>query len=60
MKKYKSFEEFLEEMCEDEGGYEGVLDDDYSDAFDRWLDGKDVGDMLVYGETLVDLMKKNE
>lgn len=51
--KIKDFEDFLAEQCEKEGGFEGVLDDDYEDAFERWLEEKEVGDMIDYGNQSV-------
>lgn len=49
----KTFEDYLKEQCEKEGGYEGVLDDDYEDAFERWLEDKDVAIMIDYGNSAV-------
>lgn len=46
----KTFEDYLQEQCEKEGGYEGVLDDDYEDAYERWLEPKEAGDIIQYAE----------
>lgn len=51
--KAKTFEDYLQEQCHEDGGYDGVLDDDYEDAFNNWLEGKDVNDMIQYAEHAV-------
>lgn len=45
----KTFEDYLQEQCDKEGGYEGVYKDGYESAFERWLEGKDVNDIIEYG-----------
>ena len=60
--KYETFDEFLSRKCEEGGGFEGVLDDDYPDAFEKWLETKE-GDWLVqygneYGRSLVAQFQK--
>ncbi len=46
----KDFDDYLQEQCTKEGGYEGVLDDDYEVAFERWLEPKEAGDIIQYAE----------
>lgn len=51
------FEKYLQEIAVESGFFDGVLDDDYEERFDAWLETKDVNDMIDYaqrwGKTLV-------
>lgn len=49
MRRLPDFEDFLEEKCEASGGFEGVLDDDYPDAFEHWLEYIEVPMVIQYG-----------
>jgi len=53
MNKLKTFEDFLKEKCEEKGGFDGVLDDNYPEAFDRWLEGIDGSQLIEWGNTAV-------
>lgn len=52
-----NFENYLQEQfMEDEPQ---VLDDDIPDAFDAWLETKDVNDIMEYGEKYDKKIKKD-
>ena len=51
--EFKTFEDFLEMKCEESGGFEGVLDDDMSDAFESWLETVDPAQMIEWGNEAV-------
>jgi len=55
---FKTFDDYLELKCEQEGGFEGVLDDDMEDAFDRWLQDVDPGMLIQWGNEAVALLSK--
>lgn len=38
-------EDAMQAACEAQGGYEGVLDDDYEDAYERWLSNLKLDDV---------------
>ena len=46
----------LEKIAEMEDAYEGVLDDDYEDAFNRWLENNTTIELL---QKLIDYLKDN-
>lgn len=50
MTTYKSFGEYLRDMCTAEDGFLGVQDDHYEEAFDGWLETKDVNNIMDYAE----------
>lgn len=55
------FEEYLKLKCEEEGGFDGVLDDDQEDAYIRWWESKDTVDIMEYAKEALntpDLKKK--
>lgn len=54
--RHYSFTDFLKDKCEDKGGYEGILDDDYEEAFERWLDNVDPGQIVEWGDAYGELM----
>lgn len=56
----ENFEDYLQTRCTEEGGYEGVLDDDYEDAFDAWLETKDVNDIIDYGNQAIKIIKEGK
>ena len=58
--KKENFEDYLQTQCTEEGGYEGVLDDGYEDAFDAWLDTKGVTDIMEYADKAIQLVKENK
>lgn len=55
-----TFEDYLQTRCTEEGGYEGVLDDDYEVAFERWLENKGVDDIIQYADEAIALVKQGK
>lgn len=55
------FEKYLLEIAVEKGFFDGVLDDDYEDRFDAWLETQDVNNIMDYaqkwGQTLVNVNK---
>ncbi len=53
----QTFEQYLMEVAVAKGWFEGVLDDNYEDRFDAWLETQDVNNIMDYaqkwGNTLV-------
>ncbi len=56
----ETFEDYLQDQCTKEGGYDGVLDDDYEVAFDTWLETKDVNDLIDYADQAIQLIKEGK
>lgn len=52
MEKYKTFEEWLQEIFSDLGEIGGVpiMKDNCEDMFDGWLANHDVNEMIEHGE----------
>ena len=36
----------LMEIAEEEGAFEGILDDDYEEAFNRWLESRETSELV--------------
>lgn len=60
MKTHKTFDDYLNDKCEEEGGFEGVLDDDMEDAFERWLGDVDPAMLIQWGNEAVELAAMND
>lgn len=54
--KHYTFTDFLKDKCEAHGGYEGKVDDDYEDAFERWLEDVDGAMLVQYGDEYGELL----
>jgi len=59
--KHITFDEYLNEKCAEKGGFDGVLDDDYEDAFESWLETVDPAFLIQWGNEYGEfLAMKNE
>lgn len=62
MSKYPTFNDFIEEQFMDSTDAEGLVKDNFEDAFDSWLSELDVNDIIEYGEDygkhLIELFNK--
>lgn len=54
--KPQTFESYLQELAGIQGAFDGAYKEDYEDLFDKWLENKDVPQIMEYAQNWGDII----